>query len=344
MNKIATKTTVHTTKQEDPTIHVINYNEEKYDEKMLSNIEDCFSYKDSKAVTWINVEGADEIWEIEKLGNHFELHPLLLEDIVSSDQRPKLDDYGDHIFLVLKMLNYDNAKHEIVAEQVSFVLGKNYVISFQERDKKGDVFGVTRDKLRGNKGKVRRLGADYLLYSLIDLIVDHYFSIIEKIGENVEEIENHLISDPTSQTLRRLYALKREMIYLRKAVWPLREVVGKLERLDSDLVIDSTVLYIKDVYDHTVQVIETIESYRDILAGLLDIYLSSISNKLNAVMKVLTIISTIFMPLSFIVGVYGMNFEHIPELKWRYGYFMVIGICLCVSGVMIAFFKRKRWI
>lgn len=332
------------TSLEDPNIHIIHYNEEIFDEKKFSKIEECYPYKDTKAITWINVEGADEISEIEKLGTHYGLHPLLLEDIVSNDQRPKVDDYENHIFLVIIMLDYDKLKNEIVSEQISFVLGKNYVISFQETGKDGDVFGMIRDKLRLNKGKVRRLGADYLMYSLLDLIVDHYFDTIEKIGEHIEEIESRLITDPTTQTLRRLYALKREMIFVRKAVWPLREVVGKLERLDSNLVQDNTVLYIKDVYDHTVQVIETIESYRDILAGLLDIYLSSISNKLNAVMKVLTIISTIFMPLSFIVGIYGMNFEHMPELKWKYGYFMVIGVCLCVSGTMLMFFRRRKWL
>lgn len=330
--------------KDEANIQIIHYNAQMYDEKLLSKIELCYDYRDTAAITWINIEKSDNIQEINKLANHYNLHPLLLEDIISHDQRPKLDDYDNHIFLILKMLHYNEHTNKIDAEQISLVLGKNYVISVQEVDKEGDVFDPVREKLRGNKGKVRRMGPDYLLYSLIDMVVDNYFKIIERIGERVEEIESNLITDPTTQSLRKLYSLKRELIYLRKAVWPLREVVGKLERLDSDIVKDSTVLYIKDVYDHTVQVIETIESYRDVLAGLLDIYLSSISNKLNAVMKVLTIISTIFMPLSFIVGLYGMNFKYMPELEWKYGYFAVMALCLSVSFVMIMFFRRKRWL
>lgn len=323
---------------------VIFYSESIFEEKKFTELEDCLLYKELQGNLWINIESNKHVEIIESLSKKFRLHPLTIEDIFSVDQRPKLDDYEDQIFIVIKMLSYDEATNTIETEQLSLILGKNYLVSIQESDKEGDVFNSIREKLRGSKGKIRKMGADYLLYSLIDMVVDNYFNIIEKIGEKVEEIESNLITDPTSQTLRRLYALKRELVYLRKSVWPLREVIAKLERLDSDLVQDATVLYIKDVYDHTVQVIETIESYRELLAGLLDIYLSSISNRLNSVMKVLTIISTIFMPLSFVVGLYGMNFEYIPELKWQYGYYMVIGICCLISLGMLYFFRKRRWI
>lgn len=325
-------------------IDIIDYNEEKFEEKELKNVEECFHYRDQKTVTWINVDGTDQIDQIEKLGKEYGLHPLLLEDIVFADQRPKIDDYGDHIFIIIKMLDYDDEKKEIKVEQVSLVLGKDYVISFQENGKKGDVFDPNRQRIRGNKGKIRKMGADYLLYSLIDTVVDNYFLILEKIGERIEDLESRLIFDPNPDRLRDLYRLKREMIYLRKSVWPLREVISKLEREEYDMVQPSTIIYIKDVYDHTIQIIDSIESYRDIIAGMLDIYLSSLSNKMNSVMKVLTIISTIFMPLTFIVGVYGMNFQYMPELHWRSGYHLVLGACALISGLMIFYFKRKKWL
>jgi magnesium transporter len=325
-------------------IQIIRYNESYYEEKNTQCIDDCFSLEDDHYITWINIESTKHFSELEKLATHFAFHPLLLDDITGLEQRPKLDDYGNHIYMITSMLDYNINSMRVDSEQLSLILGKNYVISIQENGKEGDVFNPIREKLRTSKGKIRRMGADYLLYSMMDIVVDNYFTIIEKIGERVEDIETSLITDPTPNTLRRLYGLKREMINLRKAVWPLREVVSKLERLDSELITDFTVLYIKDVYDHTVQVIETIESFRDILSGLLDIYLSSMSNKMNAVMKVLTIISTIFMPLSFIVGLYGMNFHHFPELDWYYGYYAVLGLCFSVAIGMLVFFRKRKWI
>jgi magnesium transporter len=331
-----------TTKEIDITI--INYDSINFKEKDVTNIEDCFIYTNDSSITWINVEGVHRHDILEKLGKHYGLHPLMLEDISSCDQRPKLDDYDEHIFIIVKMLSYNEEEKKVMAEQVSFVLGSNYVISFQEEGKMGDVFNPNRERLKNNKGKIRKSGADYLLYTLVDTVVDNYFIILETIGERIEELEGKLISDPSPEKLKTLYSLKREMINLRKSVWPLREVISKMEKGESDLIKPSTQVFIRDVYDHTIQVIDTVESYRDVLASMVDIYMSSISNRMNSVMKVLTIISTIFIPLTFVAGVYGMNFDYMPELKWKYGYlyvwiFMIISVCF-----MLIYFRRKKWL
>lgn len=329
-------------KSETTEISLINYDATVLEEKQLSEIEECLPYQNKSGVTWINIDGLKRIDVIEKFGKYFNLHPLLLEDIAYGDQRPKIDDYDDHLFIIVKMLDYDDKKKEIKSEQVSFVLGENYVLSFQEIE--GDVFDPNRERLRGNKGKSRKLGPDYLIYSLIDTIVDNYFFILEKIGERLEEMEIKLITDPSPSLLHSIYKLKREIIYLRKSVWPLREVISRLERDETPLIKDQTKIFIRDVYDHTIQVIDSIESYRDILGGMLDIYLSSISNKMNSVIKVLTMISTIFIPLTFIVGVYGMNFEYFPELKYKYSYFAVWGVMLGIALAMLFYFRKKKWL
>lgn len=325
-------------------ISLIHYDADIMEEQDISKVEECFAYKDKPGVTWINIEGVKQVEVIEKIGKLFNLHPLLLEDIACGGQRPKLDDYDEHLFIVVKMLDYDDARKEITEEQVSFVLGQNYVLSFQEEGLKGDVFNPNRSRLRGNKGKSRKSGADYLIYSLIDTIVDNYFIILEKMGERLEEMEMKLITNPSPALLHSIYKLKREIIFLRKSVWPLREVISRMERDESPLIKDHTKIFISDVYDHTIQVIDTIESYRDILGGMLDIYLSSISNKMNSVIKVLTMISTIFIPLTFIVGVYGMNFDYMPELKWKYSYFVVWGVMAAIAGGMMIYFRKKRWL
>jgi len=279
---------------------------------------------------------------IEKLGTAFDLHPLLLEDILSTAQRPKFEDYEKSIFLVLKMLRFGDDHQVVETEQVSLIVGPNFVLSFQERV--GDVFDSVRDRLRSGKGRIRKLGADYLAYSLLDAIVDSYFLVLEKLGERIEDLEEELVSDPSQKTLRHIHTLKREMITLRRSIWPLRELVGGLQRSESPLVAESTRVYLRDVYDHTVQIIDTIESFRDMVSGMLDIYLSSVSNRMNAVMKVLTIIATLFIPLTFIAGVYGMNFEHMPELKWRYSYAVVWAVMIGVASIMLAYFRRKKWL
>jgi len=324
-------------------ISVIDYDDTQFAEQSFDSIEACFSFRDKPTITWINIDGIHDSEIIEKIGACYNLHPLVLEDIQNTEQRPKIESYSDYLYIVLKMLYFDDAANAVSTEQVSLIVGKNYVISFQE-GLEGDVFGHLRERLRSDKGRARRFGADYLAYSLIDAVVDNYFAILERLGETIELLEEKLVSNPTTTTLHEIHYLKREMIYLRKAVWPLREVVSMFSRTDSDIVHESTRIYLRDVYDHTIQVIDTVESYRDMVSGMLDIYLSSVSNRLNAVMKVLTIIATIFMPLTFLAGVYGMNFKHMPELEWRYGYFMLWGIMLTIAVLMLFFFRKKRWL
>ena len=324
-------------------ITVIDYDETQFVEQDLGAIEACFPFKDRATVTWINIDGIQQTDVLEKIGSCFSLHSLVMEDILNTEQRPKMENYGDYLYLVLKMLYYDDTAHVVSMEQISLVVGQNYVISFQEGIE-GDVFGHVRERLRNEKGRARKLGSDYLAYSLVDAIVDNYFAILEKLGEKIEVIEEKLIINPTTQTLHEIHHLKREMIYLRKAVWPLRELISGLERGETPLVHTATRLYLRDVYDHTIQVIDTIETYREMVSGMLDIYLSSISNRLNAVMKVLTIIATIFMPLTFIAGVYGMNFKHMPELEWRYGYFLIWGVMILIGVFMLIYFRKKKWL
>ncbi len=325
-------------------ITAMDYDETLLQEEEIKSLDRCIPLKEKPTVTWINVEGVHQVDVLEKLGNCFGLHPLIMEDILNTDQRPKMEDFGGYIYIVLKMLNYNENRKEIVAEQISLVLGNNFVISFQE-GVEGDVFNPIRERIRGAKGKIRKLGADYLAYNLLDIIVDNYFVILEKLGEDIESIEEELVRNPAKETLLKIHALKREMIFLRRAVWPLREVISRMERGDSPFLINEiTRIYLRDVYDHAIQVIDTIEIFREMLSGMLDIYLSSISNRLNEVMKVLTIIATIFMPLTFIAGIYGMNFKYMPELEWRWGYFVVLFIMAAVGGIMVVYFKRKKWL
>ncbi len=323
-------------------ITIIDYDESSFQEKEANKIEECFPFKDTPTKTWINIDGVHQLDIIEKIGKHFDLHPLLLEDIVHTDQRPKMEDFDKYIFVVLKMLDYDDAKHQIKTEQLSLILGLNYVISFQETE--GDVFDDVRERIRNGKGRIRKMHSDYLTYSLIDSIVDHHFVIMEKLGEKIADIEDELVSNPNMVTVQAIHNLKREMIFLRKSVWPLRELVNNLGKSESKLINKATLRFISNVYDHTIQIIDTVETYRDMLSGMLDIYLSSISNRMNEVMKVLTIISTIFMPLTFIAGVYGMNFTYMPELQWSMGYPAILVSMLGITTIMLFYFKRRKWL
>lgn len=327
--------------EEDIKISYIDYDKDSHQEKEMKNIDECFKLKESPTVSWINIEGLSDIELIGRIGEIFEIHPLIQEDIVHTHQRPKIEEHEKTLYIVLKMLHYNESSQEIESEQISIVLGENYVITFQERQ--GDVFEPIRTRLKNELGKIRSMGADYLAYALIDIIVDNYFIILEKVSDRIEIIEEELVNQPSEDTLTEIYALKNEMIFLRKSVWPLREVVNRLEKNEINFITGSVKLYLRDVYDHTIQVIETVETIRDMLGGMLDIYLSSISNKMNEVMKVLTIIATIFIPLTFIAGIYGMNFEYMPELTWRNGYFIVLLIMLAIAGYMVYFFKKKDW-
>ncbi len=329
-------------KVDETRITLIDYDEAHLQERVLDSIEEALPLKDLPTVTWINIDGLHEIDTVEKVGQHFNIHPLVLEDILNTGQRPKTEEFEDLIFVVLKMLHYNENSGQISSEQFSLVLGSNFLITFQEIQ--GDVFRTVRERIRKSKTRIRKAGCDYLAYALIDAIVDHYFVILEALGDKIEDIETQLLDNPTRDTLEIIHEMKREMIYLRKQVWPIREIINGLVKSESSLIQEQLHVYFRDVYDHTIQIIDTIESYRDILTGMLDIYLSTLSNRMNEVMKVLTIIATIFIPITFIAGVYGMNFKFMPELEWRGGYFMVWGIVIVVVGIMIGFFKKKQWL
>ena len=291
---------------------------------------------------WINVDGLDRVDIIEKLGSYFNIHPLTLEDVLNTGQRPKTEDYGSYIYTVLKMMLLDTEKEEIIIDQVSIIIGPNYILSFQEREE--DVFDPVRERLKNPASRLRKSGVDYLAYSLIDAVVDNYFLILEHFGEEIENLEEELIIQPRPETLKTIQKYKRDMIILRKSVWPLRELINGLQRVESDLIKETTRIYLRDIYDHTIQVIDSVEDFRDILSSMVDVYLSSLSYRMNDVMKVLTVIATIFIPLTFIAGVYGMNFEYMPELKWRWGYPAVMLVMTLIGVSMFTYFKKRRWV
>jgi magnesium transporter len=311
-------------------------------ERRVETVSACLPFNPQLPVTWLNVDGSHQVAVLEEIGNRLDIHPLIMEDILDTSQRPKMEDFGRYLFIELNMLLWDEDQSEVQAEQVSLILGGNYVITFQELEK--DVFDPVRKRIREGVGRMTHSGADYLAYALVDAIVDHYFIVLENLGEQIEFLEDELVTDPDPGTLQSIHELKRELIFLRKSVWPLREVIGVLVRGESPLFQKSSLVYLRDVYDHTIQIIDTVETFRDMVSGMLDIYLSSISNRMNEVMKVLTIIATVFIPLSFIVGVYGMNFKYMPELEWKWGYFGVWGVILLVVVGMLTYFRRKRWL
>jgi magnesium transporter len=328
-------------KVEEIRITLIDYDENQYDEREIKNIEDCFPCKDTPSISWINIDGVHQVDVIEKLGAHFVLHPLLQEDVVNTHQRPKFDEFDDHLFIVLRMFFLNEVENKLEGEQISFIVGANFVISFQERQ--GDVFEQVRERLRNGKGRIRKKGSDYLSYCLIDAIVDSYYTILETLGEHIESLQEELVSEPKQEDLQIIQDLKRDMLFFRKSVWPLREVIGGLVRSESTLIKQDVLVYIRDVYDHVIQAIDTIETYRDMLSAMLDIYLSSVGNRMNEVMKVLTIIATIFIPMTFLAGVYGMNFKYMPELGWRYAYLFFWIVVSVVLIAMIVYFKRRKW-
>ena len=293
-------------------------------------------------VVWVNVEGVHDVELIRTIGEKHNFHPLVLEDVVSTVQRPKIEDYGSYLFVVLKMLHQTDDT-SFCSEQLSIIIGQGYLFTFQE-GVRGDAFEAVRDRIRQGKGKIRGLGADYLAYALIDAVVDGYFSVLEGLGEQIVDVEEELALKSDQRSLHRINGMKKEIIFLRKNIWPLREAIAFLERGDSPLLREGTRIYFRDVYDHTVQVIDTVETYRDLLSGMLDLYLTSISNRTNEVMKFLTVIGTIFLPLTFLVGVYGMNFKNIPELGWPNGYFILWGVMIALALLMVMYFRKKRWL
>lgn len=329
-------------KTESVRITVIDYDETHLQEKEIQAVEECFPFKEKPTVTWINVDGLRDTELIKKLGNFFNIHPLTLEDIITTGQRPKMGNFTDYIYLLLKMVEYDEKEKKINTEQISIVLGPNYVISFQENV--GDVFDQVRERIRSEKSYIRKMGADYFMYCLLDAIVDNYFVILESLGEYIEDREEELVRNPTVLTFQTIQALKREMIEIRRSVWPLREILSNLRPGESRLIEKKTAAYLRDVYDHTFEVMDTVETYRDILSEMIDIYLSTISNRTNEIMKVLTIIATIFIPLTFIVGLYGMNFRYMPELESKWGYPSILVIMIAVSILMLSYFRKKKWL
>lgn len=329
-------------KVEKVRLTVIDYNQDMFVEREFGSLEECLEYADRETVTWINVNGLHDTALIGRIGEHFGIHPLVLEDILDTDKRPELDDYVDYIFIILKMILVDKESGRIDAEQVSFLLCRNTVISFQEGE--GDVFEFIRERIRTGKGRIRRAGADYLVYALTDAVVDNYFVALEEIGELVEEIEDELLEDPGMETLRDIYGLRRELVLLRKYTFPLREMVHKFQISESPLIDRNTKLYIRDLYDHAMQIMDTTESFRDMISGMLETYLSLSSNRMNEVMKVLTVMATIFIPLTFIAGIYGMNFDNMPELQHHLGYPGVMVLMLIIGLAMVYYFRRRKWI
>jgi len=328
---------------EQARITLFEYDETHLTERDINTLEGTpLPAPDSQAVTWVHIDGLHDASILEQAGKIFGLHPLILEDIMNTEQRPKIEDRGDYLFIVLKLFHEADAGDILIPEQVSIALGTNWLISLQER--KGKLLDPVRENLRSGRGRLRKAGADYLAHAILDAIVDSYFAILDRFGERIEEVEEALIGRHSPATLRTIQNLKREMILLRKSVWPLREMIGSLSRSGSPLIREPSVIYFRDVYDHAVQVIDTIETYRDMLSGMLDIYLSSISNRMNEIMKVLTIIATVFMPLTFLAGVYGMNFKYMPELEWHWGYFVIWGVMILIAIVMLIYFRRKKWL
>lgn len=321
-------------------ITLIEYNETEFFEQEFYDLSDCLTYVKPELVKWINVEGLNHPEVIEKIGSIYNIHPLTMEDVVHVDQRPKFEEYDNYVVSIMKMIRYTT---EVESEQLAIILLENMVITFQEPEG-GDAFDIIRNRLRACKGRVRKLGADYLAYALIDAVVDLYFVAIEKIGDKVEDIEEEIISDSGKKSLMELYHLKREMIYLRKQVWPMRDLINNMIRSETTLINPSSDLYLRDLSDHVSRIIDTVETYRDLLSGIMDIYLSTNANRMNEVMKVLTIMSSIFIPVTFIAGVYGMNFDNMPELHTQNGYFITCGVMLATIIGLSIYFKTKKWL
>ncbi len=323
-------------------ISLTYYNQEIIEERQNIHIEECLEYLNKEGVTWINVTGTHNPSAMEKIGKIFQLHPLLLEDIASSGERSKIETYEDNVFIILRLLDFDKPTKKVVDYQVSIILGKNYVISFFNVE--AGVISPIKERIRRGNNRIRRLGADYLTYTLIDIIVDKYFVILAQVDEKLGKLEDELVHDPSTKTLYKIQKIKREMTVLRRTVWPMRELISQFMRLDSTLIQKETHFYIHDVYDHTIQAIDTIEGFRDIVGGMLEIYMSTISQRLNEIMKVLTVVATIFAPITFLTGIYGMNFDFMPGIHNTWGFFVMTLFMFAVSGSMLLFFRIKRWI
>ena len=328
-------------KKHSTQLNLICYNEREFEEFKLDGkkpFKDLF--KEDK-INWVDIVGTKDMELLKSIGENFNIHPLVVEDIYSTDQRLKIDHFPDHIFIVVKALDY--VKEETLElEQINILFGRNFVFSFQEF--LPNQFNQIYERIRQGKGRVRKFGSDYLVYALIDVLVDNYFLFIENFSEQIDALQEILVENPEPEVLHEIYKLKRDLIKIRKAVWPLREVVNQMTKTDIDFIKETTNIYFRDVYDHVIQIIDTIEIYREVLSGMVDIYMSSVSNKMNEIMKVLTIIATIFIPLTFIAGIYGMNFQYMPELAWKWGYLTIMCIMLAIGIGLVIFFRKKKWL
>jgi magnesium transporter len=323
-------------------ISVVNYNKSTVQKHTVKSIEELLPYKTADAITWVIVDGLKDVGIIDDIGRHFEIHPLVLEDILNTHQRPKFDEFNDYLYIVVKSISLGNKEFNVEYEQISLLILNNFVFTFME--KPDELFDPILNRLDNDKSQFRTLGADYLAYGIMDAIVDKYFVLQDTFDELIEEVEDKLLSDPSSETLAAIQKIKRELIFLRRSVSPLRELLAAIQRSESPLINDKTRRYFGDIYDHAIRIIEAIESYRDLIAGMLDIYLSSVSNKMNETMKILTVFASIFIPLTFIAGVYGMNFEYMPELKWKWSYPALWVFFISISAFLLRYFKRKKWL
>jgi len=328
-------------KQNKTTIDFYKYNKSFYKKEKTEDISKVLSSLDKNHVNWINVNGIHKVDIIDKIGEYFSLHTLLLEDILTIDQLPKLEEYDECLFITLKMLFFNSDSFKIEHEHVSFILGKNFVLSFQE--KKGDVFDLIRTRIEQDKGKIRKMGADYLFYLLIDTIVDNYYIILDKVEDQIDTVEEEITFDSYKTSLHDIISIRKELIFIKRAANPLRDAVRRLNSLESSFFDSSIIRYINDLLDHLNHIIQEIEIQRDIITGLIDLNNTNLNNKMNNVMKMLTVIATIFIPLTFIAGIYGMNFKFMPELEWKYGYPVALGIMSIIGVVMLIYMKKKKW-
>lgn len=329
-------------KVEELTIHTIDYDSTTLNELHPEDFKELFSFRNTDTTTWINIYGLHNADKIRSIAEGFDLHPLVIEDILYTGQRPKIEEYDDYLFFVIKMMRFDREEQRIVTEQLSIVMGSNYLLTFQERP--GDVFEPVRNRIRKKNGRIRNVGVDYLTYSLLDTVIDNYILIVERMGEEIEEIEEEILDSINKEILIKIIDHKREMNYMRRTIQPAREFILHLSNLDSNLIQDNSRPFLKDLLDLSIQAVETVDTYRDMLSDNLDIYNTLISNRLNEIMKILTIFSAIFIPLTFIAGIYGTNFEYLPELGYHYSYFIFLGVLLTIAVLMIGFFKRKKWL
>lgn len=323
-------------------LSVIDYDPDYLNARELKSVEEAFPFKDSPTVTWLNIIGLHEIKTLEKIGNHFGIHPLVMEDILNTSHQPKSEIYDDYVFAIIKMIRYNPEEKKLEFEQVSIILGESFVITFQERE--GDIFEPVRQRIQNPKSRLRRNGPDYLTYALLDVLVDNYYIIMENLEEVIESLEELVLQRQDESLMKDIQKTKRATILLRKSVWPLRDAIDEIMSEDSNLIKEFTAPYLRDLYDHAIHVIETIEMFREMVSGIMDLYLSNISNRMNEVMKILTIIASVFIPLTFIAGIYGMNFENMPELKWPFGYHLVLAIMLLIVVISVILFKKRKWI